>query len=96
VIKLYLSCGRLLCRHCCGLVYACEYESPLQRVSRQAQRRAAKLWPRLDHADTVTAPEFERLLEETLQAEVQAVEAQTAWLQRFMARIDRNSKPAPA
>jgi hypothetical protein len=54
------------------------------------------LWQRLSLAGSETsAPEFERLLEETLQAEVQAAEAQTAWLQQFVARIgNRSPKPA--
>ena len=92
--KLYFSRGRFLCRHCCGLVYARAYESPRERPLRRAQRRAAELWQQLNRADTVTAPEFERLLEETLQAEVQAAEAQTAWLQQFVARIgNRSPKP---
>jgi hypothetical protein len=95
--KLYFSRGRFLCRHCCGLVYALAYESPRERPLRRAQRRAAELWQQLNRADTVTAPEFERLLEETLQAEVQVAEAQTTWLQQFVARIEnRSPKPAPS
>jgi len=92
--KLYFSRGRFLCRHCCGLVYARAYESPRERPLRRAQRRVAELWQRLSLAGPGTStPEFERLLEETVQAEALVAEAQTAWLQWLAARIGNRPRP---
>jgi hypothetical protein len=75
VFKLYLSRGRFLCRLCSQLVYASKYEQPWQRAS----RRADKLRRRLGIVGAVVpekpkgmlAPVYERLLEKTLQAEMQ-------------------------
>ena len=40
-----------------------------------------------------STPEFERLLEETVQAEALVAEAQTAWLQWLAARIGNRPRP---
>jgi hypothetical protein len=97
VTKLHFARARFLCRHCSGLVYACQYERPEQR----ALRRVNKLWRRLDecldtahgNATTFTVPDYERLLAEALQAETQATEVQVAQLQRLIAWLDHRRKP---
>jgi hypothetical protein len=106
VLKLYLSGRYFLCRHCCGLVYSVRHEQPWQ----QAFRRTAKLRRRRLAITGIDAsfPEkpkdmpvdvYERLLDEVLQAERQAIEARTEWFQRLVARAGKpragRHKPGP-
>jgi hypothetical protein len=102
VTKLYLSQpiygqSRFLCRHCCRLVYVGNYEKqPWLRASRRANKLRHRLGitglyvPEKPYGMWV--PEYERLLEEVLQAEIQATEAGTARLLRLVAWIDRRRK----
>jgi hypothetical protein len=96
VTKLYFSYGRLLCRHCSKLVYPSRLE---QQPWLRAQRRANKLWRRLGAVAgnirpaavrrEVPAPDYEYLLDEVLEAEIQATEAGTARILQIVAQIDR-------
>jgi hypothetical protein len=97
VTKLYLSQSvhgqRFLCRHCCRLVYADRYEAQPWLL---AARRANKLRQRLG----ITGPhvpkkplgmlvaDYERLLDATLEAEIEATEAGTARILRLVEWID--------
>jgi hypothetical protein len=92
VFKLYLSRGRFLCRQCSQLVYASKYDKqPWQRASRRANKLRRRLGiagmnvPKKPHS--MLAPVYERLLEKTLQAEMQATEAGTVRLLQLAARI---------
>jgi hypothetical protein len=98
VFKLYFSHGRFLCRCCSQLVYASRYE---QQPWLRASRRANKLRQRLgitgagvpEKPQGMFVRDYERLLEETLQAEMQATEARTARLLQLAAGIERRHKP---
>jgi hypothetical protein len=97
--KLYLTQRhRFLCRHCSGLVYASQYETPAAK----AVRHANEAWWRLDSAMTAEAagraipmpePVYERLIEEAMAAEAQATEAQAARLQRLVAWLEKRRGP---
>jgi hypothetical protein len=90
VLKLYFSHNRFLCRHCSGLVYACQDDRPGQR----ALRRANRLWRRLDATGAdIDAGALSRLLAEAMQAEARATEAQTARIQRLIAWLDNRRGP---
>jgi hypothetical protein len=97
VRKLFLARRYFLCRHCSKLIYS----SPYNRQPWQlAPRRASKLRQRLGiiGPDVPGKPpgmrvaDYERLLEATLQAEIQATEADTARLQKLIAWIDRRRR----
>ena len=101
VFKLYLSRGRFLCRHCSRLVYASKYE---KQSWQRASRRADKLRRRLGIAGasvpgkphSMLVPVYERLLEATLQAEIQAAEAGTARLLQLATGIgSRRRRKSP-
>jgi hypothetical protein len=99
VAKLYLSGHRFRCRQCARLVYASRYE---QQPWLRASRRANKLRRRLgitglgvpDKPYGMWVSDYERLLEATLQAEIQATEACTARLLQLAAPA-RSRKPGP-
>jgi hypothetical protein len=92
--KLYLAHRYFLCRHCSKLVHASPYGRQPWRL---AARRANKLRQRLGITGLVVpnkpsgmlAADYERLLEETLQAEIQATEASTERILQLVAWIDR-------
>jgi hypothetical protein len=95
ITKLHLSNRYFLCRHCSQLAYASQYEQPWQR----AVRRANKLKQRLDMGVVLAEPLPEKpkgmwvrtygcLLNEILQAEIVANEAQVERLQRLLAQIE--------
>jgi hypothetical protein len=90
ISKLYLSRRYFLCRHCLQLAYACQYEQPWQR----AFRRASKLKKRLGIDVGIAEPFPDKpkgmwtrtygcLLDEMLEAEILAYEAQANMLKRL-------------
>ena len=100
VFKLYLSRGRFLCRHCSRLVYASKYEKQSwQRASRRANKLRRRLGiagmnvPKKPHG--MPASVYKRLLEATLQAEMQAAEAGTARLLQLAAGIGSRRRKSP-
>ena len=95
VAKLYLSRRYFLCRHCSQLPYASQYEQPWQR----GLRRANKLKQRLGIGVGIAEPFPEKpkgmwvrtygcLLNEILQAEMLANEAQANRFQRLLAQVE--------
>jgi hypothetical protein len=93
--KLHLSSRYFLCRRCNQLAYASQYEKPWQR----ALRRANKLKQRLgiDVGIAEPLPEkpkgmwtrtYGRLLDEILQAEILANEAQAKRFQGLLAHVE--------
>jgi hypothetical protein len=92
--------GYFLCRQCSGVVYASKYEKqPWQR----AARRASKLRQRLGITGLsvpnkpygMLVADYERLLEETLQAEIKATEAGTARLLHLATGIGSRRRKSP-
>jgi hypothetical protein len=97
ITKLHLSHRYFLCRHCNQLAYASQYEQPWQR----ALRRANKLKQRLGIDVGITEPFPEKpkgmwartygcLLDEILQAEMLANEAQANMINRLLAQVDND------
>ena len=95
ITKLHLSRRYFLCRHCNQLTYASQYEQPWQR----ALRRANKLKQRLGIDVGIAEPLPEKpkgmwvrtyacLLDEILQAEILANEAQASWFERLLAQLE--------
>ena len=93
--KLHLSGRYFLCRHCNHLPYACQYENSWQR----ALRRAYKLKQRLDMGVGLAEPlpekpkgmwarTYGRLLDEILQAEMLANEAQANRMKRLLEQVE--------
>ena len=93
--KLQLLGRYFLCRHCNALAYASQYEQPWQR----ALRRANKLKQRLGIGVGIAEPFPEKpkgmwvrtygcLLNEILQAEMLAKEAQANRFQRLLAQVE--------
>jgi hypothetical protein len=97
VLKLYLAQRRFLCRHCQGLVYASNFEPPWRLASRRVNKLRQHLG--VTGMDVPEKPKkmrmraYERLLDATLKAEIQATEAGTARLQRLAAWIENRLKP---
>jgi hypothetical protein len=95
ITKLYLSRRYFLCRHCNQLTYSSQYERPWQR----AFRRASKLRHRLGIDVGIAEPFPDKpkgmwtrtygcLLDEILQAEMLADEAQANRFQRLLAQLN--------
>jgi hypothetical protein len=95
IIKLHLSRRYFLCRHCNQLAYASQYERPWQR----ALRRANKLRQRLGIAVGIAEPfpdkpkgmwvrTFGCLLDEILQAEILANEAQANRIKWLLEQVE--------
>ena len=95
ITKLHLSQRYFLCRHCNQLAYASQYEQPWKR----ALRRASKLKQRLGVGGGIAEPLPDKpkgmwtrtygcLLDEILQAEMLASEAQANRFQRLLAHIE--------
>jgi hypothetical protein len=97
VRKLHLAGRYFLCRSCSNLIYSSPYDRQPWQL---AARRASKLRQRLGiigpnvpgKPPGMWVADYERLLEETLQAETQATEAGTARLQQLIAWIDQRRK----
>jgi hypothetical protein len=90
--KLYHTRHRFLCRQCSQLSYASKSEGhPWQRAFRRANKLRQRLG--ITGRDVPGKPNdmpmhtYERLLEATLQAEIQATEAGTARLLQLIARL---------
>ena len=97
VAKLHLSRRYFLCRLCNQLPYASQYEQPWQR----ALRRANKLKQRLGIDVGIAEPfpgkpkgmwvrTFACLLNEILQAEIRANEAQSHMFKRLLKQVDND------
>ena len=95
ITKLHLSRRYFLCRRCNRLAYASQYEEPMQR----ALRRASKLKQRLGVGGGIAEPLPDKpkgmwtrtygcLLDEILQAEMLASEAQANRFRRLLAQIE--------
>ena len=95
ITKLHLLQCYFLCRHCNQLAYASQYEQPWKR----ALRRASKLKQRLGVGGGIAEPLPDKpkgmwtrtygcLLDEILQAEMLASEAQANRFQRLLAQIE--------
>jgi hypothetical protein len=98
IIKLHLSRRYFLCRHCNKLGYASQYEGPWQRALRRAKKLKRRLG--IDIGIEEPLPEkpkgmwvrtYGRLLDEILQAEMRAHEAQANRFQRPLAQVDKVS-----
>jgi hypothetical protein len=94
ITKLYLSRRYFLCRHCNQLTYESQFEQPWQRVL----RRANKLKQRLGIDDGIggSFPDkpkgmwtrtFDCLLNEMLQSELLAYEAQANMFKRLLGQV---------
>jgi len=96
VRKLYLARRYFLCRHCVRLLYASQSEPPWQRTIRRANTLRQRLdrvaagvgTPLPGKSRPVWAPAYARLLEEALQAEMQAYDAGTERLQWIVDQIE--------
>ena len=97
VTKLHLSRRYFLCRHCNHLAYASQYEQPWER----ALRRASKLKQRLgidvgiaeplpDKPKGMWARTYACLLDEILQAEILANEAEAIMFNRLLSQVDND------
>ena len=99
ITKLHLSRRYFLCRHCNRLAYASQYERPWQR----ALRRASKLRQRLgigvgiaepfpDKPKGMWARTYGCLLDEILNSEMVANEAQANRFKRLLAQLQDDLK----
>ena len=94
--KLYLSRRYCLCRHCNKLAYASQYERPWQRALRRANKLKQRLGidvgiaePFPDKPKGMWARTYVCLLDEILQAEILAHEAQANILKRLAQGADQ-------
>jgi hypothetical protein len=94
ITKLYLSHRYFLCRHCNQLAYRSQYEQPWQRTLRRANKLKQRLGIRVGIAEPF--PDKPRgmwtrtygcLLDEILQAEMLANEAQADMIKRLVAQL---------
>jgi hypothetical protein len=90
ITKLHLSQRYFLCRHCNQLAYASQFEQPLQRALRRANKNRQRLGisvgiaePLPDKPRGMWARTYGQLLNEILQAEILANEAQTNRFKRL-------------
>jgi hypothetical protein len=95
VTRLHLSCRYFLCRHCNQLAYASQYEQSWERAFRRANKLKQRLGmdigiaePFPDKPKGMWARTYGRLLDEILQAEIMADEAQGNRFQRLLAQIE--------
>jgi hypothetical protein len=106
VTKLYLLGHQFLCRHCAGLVHASKYEPVWQRGFRRTiklqRRRLAAAGIDAAHPEKpkdMPVDVYARMLDDMLQAELQAIEARSEWFQRLVARVGKpragRHKPGP-
>jgi hypothetical protein len=99
VTKLYLSHRYFLCRHCSQLAYASQYEQPWQRALRRANKLKQRLGidvgiaePFPDKPRGMWTRTYGCLLDEILQAEMLANEAQANRFQRLLAQLQDDLK----
>ena len=97
ITKLYLSRRYFLCRHCNQLAYASQYEQPWQRAHRRANKLKQRLGidvgigdPFPEKPKGMWARTYGCLLEEILQAELSAYEAQANMFNQLLAQVDND------
>jgi len=95
ITKLHLSQRYFLCRHCNQLAYASQYEQPWKRALRRASKSRQRLGvgggiaePLPDKPKGMWTRTYGCLLDEILQAEMLASEAQANRFQRLLAQIE--------
>jgi hypothetical protein len=95
VFKLYLSGRYFLCRNCNQLPYASQYERPWQRALRRANKLKQRLGigvgiaePLPDKPKGMWTRTYGCLLDEILQAEILAHEAQSNMFKRLAAQFE--------
>jgi hypothetical protein len=91
---MHLSHRYFLCRHCSQLAYASQYEQPWQRALRRANKLKQRLGidvgmgePVPDKPKGMWARTYGCLLDEILQAEILANEAQANRFQGLLAQL---------
>jgi hypothetical protein len=91
VAKLYLSCRYFLCRHCNQLAYASQYEQPWQRTHRRSNKLKQRLGidvgigdPFPEKPKGMWTRTYSCLLDEILEVEILAYEAQANMLKRLV------------
>ena len=94
ITKLHLSQRYFLCRHCNQLAYKSQFEQPLHRALRRANKKRQRLGisagiaePLPDKPRGMWARTYGQLLNEILQAEILANEAQTNRFKRLSAQL---------
>ena len=94
ITKMHLSHRYFLCRHCNQLAYASQYEQPWQRALRRANKLKQRLGidvgiaePFPDKPKGMWARTYGGLLDELLQAEILANEAQSNRFKRLLAQL---------
>jgi hypothetical protein len=94
ITKMHLSHRYFLCRHCSQLAYASQYEQPWQRALRRANKLKQRLCidlgiaePFPDKPKGMWVRTYGCLLDDILQAEMLANEAQANRFQRLMAQL---------
>jgi hypothetical protein len=95
VIKLHLVRRYFLCRHCNRLTYESQYEQPWERALRRANKLKQRLGidvginePFPDKPKGMWARTYGCLLDEILQAEILAHEAQSSMFKRLLAQVE--------
>jgi hypothetical protein len=95
ITKLHLSHRYFVCRKCNHLAYACQYENSWQRAARRANKLKQRLGIDVGIAEPFPAKPkgmwartYGCLLDEILQAETVANEAQANRFQRLVAQLD--------
>ena len=97
VIKLHLSRRYFLCRHCNQLAYASQYEQQWERALRRANKLKQRLGigvgidePLPDKPRGMWVRTYGTLLNEILQAEILAYEAQANMFNQLLAQVDND------
>ena len=95
VTKLHLSRRYFLCRHCNQLAYASQYEHPWKRALRRANKLRQRLGigvgiaePFPDKPKGMWARTYGCLLDQILQAEMLANEAQANRIKRLLEQVE--------
>jgi len=95
ITKLRLSHRYFLCRHCNPVAYACQYEQPWKRALRRANKLKQRLGMGVELAEPLPekpkgmwARTYGRLLDEILQAEMLANEAQANRMKRLLEQVE--------
>ena len=93
--KLHLSRRYFLCRHCNQLAYASQYEEPWQRALRRANKLKQRLGtdvgidePLPDKPKGMWVRTYGCLLDEILQAEMLAYEAQANMIKGLLTQVE--------
>jgi hypothetical protein len=95
ISKVYLSGRYFLCRHCIKLAYASQFETSWKRALRRANKLKQRLGvgfaePFPDKPKGMWARTYGCLLDEILQAEILANEAQANRFKRLLAQVDND------